>query len=143
MAWHIFLSFEDEDIGTVEVFREHIVQEDVELAFHDYPVKEPFESVEAKGVKSRITEILEGVSITLVLIGRTTYADKWVDWEIKTSADMGKGLMGVRLHSELEHIVPRALRDYNVEVLDPDTKPVVEAIEKMAREEGHFHYETG
>ena len=143
MAWHIFLSFEDEDIGTVEVFREHMAQEEVELVFHDYPVKEPFESVEAKDTKSHLLELLEETAITMVLIGRTTYADKWVDWEVRTSAGMGKILLGVRLHSDLDHIIPRALRDYNAEILDPNPREVAEAVERKAREEGRPHFEIG
>jgi hypothetical protein len=143
MPWDIFLSYEDEDIGTVEVFREHLLEEDIDLVFHEYPIKEPFESMVAKNEKSHITEILEKVSITLVLIGRTTYADKWVDWEVRKSANLGKGLLGVRLHSDLDHIIPRALKDYKVEVLDPNAKSVAEAIERIAREEDHYGFETG
>ncbi len=143
MPWDIFLSYEDEDIGTVEVFREHLFQEDVDLVLHEYPIKEPFDSMVAKDEKSQITEILEKVSVTVVLIGRTTYADKWVDWEVRKSANLGKGLLGVRLHSDLDHIVPRALKDYKVEVIDPNARSVAEAIEKIAREEGHYGFETG
>jgi hypothetical protein len=143
MPWDIFLSYEDEDIGTVEVFREHLLQEDIDLVLHEYPIKEPFESMVAKNEKSHITEMLEKTSITVVLIGRTTYADKWVDWEVRKSANLGKGLLGVRLHSDLDHIVPRALKDYKVEVIDPNARSVAEAIEKIAREEGHYGFETG
>ena len=143
MPWDIFLSYEDEDIGTVEVFREHLMQEDIDLVFHEYPIKEPFESLVAKDEKSRITEMLEKASITVVLIGRTTYADKWVDWEVRKSAELGKGLLGVRLHSDLDHIIPRALKDFRVEVSGPDPRSVAEAVERIARETGHFGFETG
>ena len=88
-------------------------------------------------------EILEKVAITMVLIGRTTYADKWVDWEVRKSADLGKDLLGVLLHSDLDHIIPRALKDYKVEILDPIAKNIAEAIERIAREKDHYGFETG
>lgn len=136
MAWKVFLSFEQEDIGTVQVFREHMDNEEVDFEFYDYTVKAPFDSDAALDIQSDIEEILEKVAVTLVLIGRTTYADKWVDWEVRTSAAKGKGLLGVLLHADLDHIVPRALKDFKAEVLVPDIKHVVEAIVREAAKEG-------
>lgn len=132
MPWKVFLSFEEEDRGTVAVFREHVMNEDFDLELSYYGVKEPFDGVNAPEIQSDIIELLEEVSILLVLIGRTTYADKWVDWEIRTAAGMGKGILGMRLHSELEHIIPRALKDYGAEIHDPHTREVLEAIEREA-----------
>lgn len=143
MPHYVFLSFEREDIGTVQLFREHVDQEDAGVVFYDYAIKVPFDNPTAEEVKSKIEILLDGVETTLVMIGRTTYADKWVDWEVRKSAVTGKSLLGVRLHSELDHIVPRALKDYRVEVLDLDVKRVLEAIEQHPRQEDYFHYETG
>lgn len=136
MPCNVFLSFEQEDIGTVRVFREHMDNEEADCIFYDYTVKAPFDSDGALDVQSDIEEILEKVAVTVVLIGRTTYADKWVDWEVRTSATKGKGLLGVMLHPELDHIVPRALKDLRAEVIDLDVKDVTEAIERLASKAG-------
>lgn len=144
MPCNVFLSFEQEDIGTVRVFREHMDNEETDYIFYDYAAKAPFDSDGALDVRSDIEEILEKVAVTVVLIGRTTYADKWVDWEVRTSAARGKGLLGVMMHPGLGHIVPRALKDFKAEVLDLDIKDVTEAIERLARKAGGSEedYET-
>lgn len=143
MPWKIFLSYEEEDRGTVDVFLQHIKDSYPDLEFVNYKIKEPFESPQALDTQADIRELLETVSTTLVLIGRTTYADKWVDWEVRTSSDMGKNLLGVRLHGELDHIIPRALKDLSVEVCDLNVKHIAETIEGEARRRDMYLSDTG
>jgi hypothetical protein len=42
---------------------------------------------------------LYGKSATVVLIGTNTFGRKWINYEIKSSWDSGKGLVGVHIHS--------------------------------------------
>jgi len=134
MPWNVFLSFVEEDLHMAEKWWEQEQHEDINLAFADYPVKKPFDGPDAEDTKNNIRELLQTVSVTVVLIGRTTYASKWVDWEIRASAEMGKGLLAVDLHPESEHIVPRALKDFRVEVFGWDIKETAIAIEREARQ---------
>jgi hypothetical protein len=134
MPWNVFLSFVEEDLHMAEKWREQEQHEDINLAFADYPVKKPFDGPDAEDIKNNIRELLQTVSVTVVLIGRTTYASKWVDWEIRASAEMGKGLLAVDLHAESEHIVPRALKDFRVETFGWDIKETAIAIEREARQ---------
>jgi len=136
MAWNVFLSFVGEDLHMVEKWREQEQHEDINLEFYDYAVKAPFDGPEVEDTKKNVRELLEKVSVTVVLIGRTTYASKWVDWEIRTSAEVGKGLLGVDLHAESGHIIPRALKDFRVEILGWDIKETAIAIEREARKAG-------
>ena len=134
MPWNVFLSFVEEDLHMMEMWREQESEEDVNLEFYEYPAKKPYDSPDAENIKDKIRELLQGVSVTVVLIGRTTYASKWVDWEIRASAEMGKGLLAVDLHPESDHIVPRALKDFKVEILGWDIKETAIAIEREARQ---------
>jgi len=134
MPWNVFLSFVEEDLHMVEKWREQEQHEDINLEFYDYPAKKPFDSEDAEYIKSNITALLDQVSVTVILIGRTTYTSKWVDWEVRASAEMGKGLLAVDLHPESEHIVPRALKDFRVEVFGWDIKETAIAIEREARQ---------
>ena len=136
MSWNVFLSFVEEDLHMMEMWREQEREEDVNLEFYEYPVKKPYDSPEAENIKDDIRELLQQVSVTVVLIGRTTYTSKWVDWEVRVSAEMGKGLLAVDLHPESEHIVPRALKDFKVEILGWDIKETAIAIEREARQAG-------
>lgn len=136
MSWNVFLSFVEEDLPMAEKWREQEQHEDINLEFYEYPVKKPYDSADAENIKDNIKELLEKVSVTVILIGRTTYASKWVDWEIRVSAEMGKGLLGVDLHPESGHIVPRALKDFRVEIFGWDIKETAIAIEREARKAG-------
>ena len=42
---------------------------------------------------------LVGTSVTVVLIGAQTYHREWVRFEIKRSFELGKGLLGIRIHN--------------------------------------------
>ena len=50
-------------------------------------------------IKRWIDEQLNGVSVTVVLIGQETASRRWVQYEIAESVRRGKGLLGVRIHN--------------------------------------------
>ena len=62
-----------------------------------------WESVKRGGdtaIKRWIEEQLNGTSTTVVLIGSQTASRKYVLHEIRRSAALGKGLLGVRIHNK-------------------------------------------
>ena len=137
MARNVFLSFVEEDLNLVNLFRGQAKNENNDLEFSDYSVKEPFDSKNADYIRQQIRNLIKKVSVTLCLIGETTYKSRWVDWEIKTSAELGKGLVGVRLHSSPKDIIPQALKDNKAEIVDWDIKKIVQAIERAAKKAGY------
>jgi hypothetical protein len=50
-------------------------------------------------IKRWIDDQLSGRSCTIVLIGENTAKRKWIDYEIETSWNNGKGLLGVYIHN--------------------------------------------
>ena len=42
-------------------------------------------------------EYIRPASVTVVLIGNNTANSKWVEWEIQTSKELGKGILGIQL----------------------------------------------
>jgi DNA-directed RNA polymerase subunit L len=137
MARNVFLSFVEEDLNLVNLFRGQAKNENNDLEFSDYSVKEPFDSENADYIRQEIRNLIKKVSVTLCLIGETTYKSKWVDWEIRTSAELGKGLVGVRLHSSSKDIVPQSLKDNKAEIVDWNIKEIVQAIERAAKKAGY------
>lgn len=95
-----FLSFVEEDLSLVNLFRGQAKNNNVDLEFADYSVKEPFESTNADYIKRCITSQVNLVSITICLYGRTTYTSSWVDWELRKSVELGKPIMGVELYND-------------------------------------------
>src|SRR5215471_597740 len=109
MARRVFLSFVAEDLQLVNAFRGQAKSEKSDLEFDDHSVKEPFDSTNAYYIRQQIKDQIRRVSVTVCLIGYTTVSSKWVDWETATASELGKGLVGVRLHSSSRDIPPKAL----------------------------------
>lgn len=129
MAKHVFLSFVIEDQELVTLFRGQAKNKNSDLAFDDYSVKEPINSTNAAYIKARIAEKITAASVTICLIGGTTATSDWVDWEIRKAKDLGKKVLGARLHSDAtKDRTPKALTDIGAKVLDWDIDKIVAEI---------------
>lgn len=95
-----FLSFVEEDLNLVNLFRGQAKNGNNDLEFADYSIKEPFDSTNADYIARGITAQLKLASITICLYGPTTYTSKWVDWELRKSLELGKPIMGVCLYGD-------------------------------------------
>lgn len=128
MTKHVFLSFVEEDLELVRLFRGQAKNKNSALSFDDYSVKVPYNSVNAGYIRSRITEKIRAASVTICLIGSTTSTSRWVDWEIEKSDDLGNKVFGVRLNSRVNHPVPASLRAAGGKVLPWDVDQIVREI---------------
>lgn len=133
MARHVFLSFVEEDLKLVNLFRGQAKNENNDLEFDDYSVKEPYDSKNADYIKQQIRTKLDGVSVTVCLIGYTTHKSSWVNWEIVASRVKVKGLVGVRLHSSKHDVIPSSLNKNDVWIVNWDISNIVDVIEKAAQ----------
>ncbi len=100
MAVRAFLSFVEEDLGVVNLFRGQAKNESLDLEFDDYSVKEPFNSRNSVYIQSQISDKIKYASLTICLYGVTTYTSQWVEWELNKSLEMGKPIMGVCLYDD-------------------------------------------
>lgn len=55
-----------------------------------------------KAIKNWIDGQLKGRSCTIVLVGAKTAGRKWINYEIERSWNMGKGVVGIRIHNLLD-----------------------------------------
>jgi len=95
-----FLSFVEEDLNVVNLFRGQAKNDNSDLEFADYSIKEPFNSANADYIARGISDQIRLVSLTVCLYGPTTYTSKWVDWELRKSIDLKKPVMGVCLYGD-------------------------------------------
>ena len=128
MAKHVFLSFVEEDLARVNLFRGQAKNQNNDLEFDDYSVKEPIDSSNAEYIKRLITTKIRAASVTICLLGPTTYTSDWVDWEINKAVELGKKVFGVRLHSDKTCRTPGALAAVGGKVLDWDISAIVKEI---------------
>ena len=106
MVKHIFLSFVEEDLTLVKLFRGQAKNKNSSLVFDDYSVHTPYNSTDAAYIRRQITERIRACSTTICLIGTTTHTSDWVDWEVAKSYELSNGILGVRLHNSLRRDRP-------------------------------------
>jgi len=129
MAKRVFLSFVVEDQTLVTLFRGQAKNKNSDLEFSDYSVQEPYDSTNAAYIRSKIRERIAAASVTMCLIGETTYKSKWVDWELRASKEEGNRVFGVRLHSSAtKDSAPQALTDLKSSVVNWDIDTIVKLI---------------
>ncbi len=100
MAIRAFLSFVEEDLNLVTLFRGQAKNEDLDLEFDDYSIKEPFDSHNADYIARGIANQIKYSSLVICLFGPSTYKSKWVEWELNKALELGKPIMGVNLYSD-------------------------------------------
>jgi len=100
MAARAFLSFVEEDLNLVNLFRGQARNINSDLEFSDYSIKVPFDSNNAEYIGRGIREQISLSTLTICLYGPTTYTSRWVDWELNKTVEMGKPLLGVCLYND-------------------------------------------
>jgi hypothetical protein len=93
----VFLSFAYEDIGQVRGIRLLAANPDFDLEFFDESVRREIDSTNQGYVRSVIRERINRTSVTVCIVGRTTYRSTWVDWELEESDKKGNTIIAMAL----------------------------------------------
>lgn len=113
----------------VRLFRGQVKNQNSNLEFSDYSVKEPINSERTVYIKQKIKEKIKRSSVVMCLIGRTTHASSWVRWELETAYSMNKCLIGVRLNQDCWDKVPATLERVGAEIVDWRIDGIMDAID--------------
>lgn len=128
MAYNVFLSFAMEDRDRVELFRGQARNNRLDLEFRDYSIKEPFDYQ----WKTNCERILRMCAATICLVGYDTYKSDAVDWEIKKTVELGKGLMAVRVVPSIV-LLPPALTKFRVTPVPWNFEAIMSELHAVAR----------
>lgn len=127
---NIFISFAYDDINEVNLLRGQAKNENSEIEFNDWSLQEPFESERAEYIRRGIRERIRQSSVTLVYLSDKTADSKWVNWEIKESVSLGKGVIGVYKGDSPPTILPSAIKENKVNLVKWTHQGIADAIEK-------------
>lgn len=130
---NVFISFVGEDINDVNLLRGQAKNESSDIEFNDWSLREPFDSKRAEYIKRGIRDRIERSSVTLVYISEHTADSKWVDWEIRESVRMGKGVIAVHKGTSPPQMIPKAVTELNIPVIQWTQKGMAAAIEKAGK----------
>lgn len=126
MAKHVFLSFVEEDLSSVILFRGQAKNKKSDLEFDDYSVKKPYNSTDGAYIRSQIAPKIRAASATIVIIGATTSTSDWVKWEIEKSVEQGNKLIGVKLGDAGK--IPAALTLADATIIGWDIPAIITAL---------------
>lgn len=131
----VFASFHAEDLPQVRGLRLMLRNPSVGLDFYDGSVRATIGSEDSGYVRQVIREKIRTCSVAVCLIGNGTAWRDWVDWELRTALEMGKGICGIRLKGSRGR-APDILRERRAPVARWDLNEMVAAIECAAARRG-------
>lgn len=129
----VFLSFRGTDKDLADEFRSRAKDKESDLDFIDFSLVVPIRSDNAEYIKRGIRDRIRASSVTVVLIGETTHKSEWVDWEIRESIKLGKGVVAVRLKDDPSLKTPKALEENGIKPLPLAEGKVSQAIQEAAK----------
>lgn len=92
---NVFISFAMEDLDEVNLLRAHAKNDNSDIEFNDYSVREPYNSERAEYIRQKITERITQASVTVVYLSPSTAQSDWVKWEVTKSIELGKRVIAV------------------------------------------------
>ncbi len=132
----LFISFDaDNDKRQAQGFRLIARNPNVDISFYDGSLRSPVNSNQSSYIKKVLREMISHCSVVVCLIGNNTAWSDWVDWELRTGRELGKGICGVRLKGSHGR-TPRALMEINAPVAGWDMEEIVRTIECSAARRG-------
>ena len=117
---NVFISFHVDDEAQVDLLRSQAKNENYDLEFRDYSVKEPFDEKWKTNCKQRIAQ----TSVVVVMIGEKTAQRDAVNWEIEEAYRQGKKVVGVRINRDKKHSIPKVLEDNKAPILEWNLKDI-------------------
>jgi len=136
MPRRVFIAHAGEDHNQAMGFRLLRWNINVDFTFFDRSLLTAVQSNDPIYIKRRIREELNGTSVTVVLIGETTYRNDWVGWEIEESAARGNGIVGIRLKGQSNARIPPGITECKARVVDWNPDVFGEEIERATRDAG-------
>jgi len=129
MAYNVFLSFALEDKIFVDLFREEARKQGLHLEFQHHSTKD-LDTYRAW--QSECKGKIRRCSVTICLVGHKTHQSGAVDWEIRRSIELGKGVIAVYLRSGHPPL-PRVIRENRITPLRWDMDEVMNEIRRLAK----------
>ena len=131
----LFLSFDHDDKEQVDGFRLLAFNKNVDLEFRDGSLRRAIESRDANYIQQKLREQMDGCSVCVCLIGSNTWKSDWVDWEVRTCVEEGRGVLGIHL-KDRSGVIPAVLGRVKAAVVGWEPHEFGGAIEKAAQAVG-------
>ena len=129
---NVFISFCADDFHDINLLSTLLKNENSDIVLSDRSLRAPFNSEKSDNIKPSIRERIRQSSVTVVYVSDKTASSEWVDWEIRESLEMGKGVLAMHKGATRPKRLPRAIIENNIEVLPWKQQLINEAIQEQA-----------
>lgn len=132
----IFISFRFEDKMLVEYLRGQAKNTNSNLDFIDMSLQVPFNSENAEYIKQGIRARIQQCSVTLVMATDDTHKSEWVDWEIRESLKLGKGVVVIDKRDNSSSKLPAVVEENrkNIQVIPWKHDEIMNAVDGAAQD---------
>jgi len=117
---NVFISFHVNDEKQVNLLRAQAKNENFDIEFRDYSVKEPFDEKWKTNCRERIAQ----TSTVICMIGEKTADRDAVIWELEEAYRQGKKVIGVKIYRDENYPIPKPLLDHNAPIIEWDLKKI-------------------
>lgn len=131
---NVFISFASEDLTEVYLLRGQAQNENSELGFIDRSLQRPFDSKDAEYIKRGIRERIKQASVTICYLSEHTAQSKWVDWEIRESIKLNKGVIAMYKGDNPPRKLPPAVKEFGIKLVPWNHKQIMAAINRAAED---------
>ncbi|MGA2682034.1 MAG: TIR domain-containing protein [Candidatus Bathyarchaeia archaeon] len=121
----VFISFHVEDEAQVNLLRQQAKDEQSDIQFTDYSVKEPFD----EKWKTQCTDRINRTSVVIVMVGPETHQREAVNWEINKAYELNKKVVCVRIYRDENHKIPQPCKDNHAKVINWDLNAIQNELE--------------
>jgi hypothetical protein len=131
---NVFISFASEDLALVNFLRGQAKNENSNLDFIDRSLREPYNSENVEYIKRGIRERIRQTTVTVCLVTENTVTSEWVDWEIRESIKLGKGVVAVYQGEKPPPKLPPVVNELGIKLVPWKQAELTAAIEQAAGE---------
>jgi len=131
---NVFISFATEDLTLVNFLRGQAKNENSSLEFIDRSLMKPFNSEEAEYIKRGIRERIRQASVTVCFISENTAQSEWVDWEIRESIRLDKGVIAMYQGERPPRRLPPAIEEFGIKLIPWKQAELTAAINQAAKQ---------
>ena len=112
-----FISFDFEDFDEVNMLRAQAKNENSDIEFNDYSVKDSIDSDRTEYIKQKISERIRQCSITIVYLSDNSFSSKWVKWEVEKSIQLEKNVIAVYKSDTAPSQIPAYIKDNKIKII--------------------------
>ena len=123
MRKKVFLSYTLSDKELVQMFKEQLNQQELELDFLEHAIIEDTE----QEWKQHVTEKIKSVDIFICLFGFSTWESEAVKWEVETAIKSSKKVFLVKLKSTV-FMIPNYIAENDIQIFEEDSRELVNHI---------------